>query len=108
MTRKEQHRVQVLVRVQHGVLRATEAAVLLGLSLRHLRGLLARLRQQGLAALVHGNRGRPSSRRLPEAVRVSVLTLARTTYAGVNDHHLTELLWEREGLRFPRQTFRRS
>ncbi len=65
LTHKEQHRVHVLARVQHGVLRTTEAAVLLGLSLRHLRRLLARLRQQGVAALAHGNRGRPSSRASP-------------------------------------------
>src|SRR3990172_8291733 len=59
LTPKEQHRAHVLARVQHGVLPATEAAVLLGLSLRHLRRLLARLRQQGLAALAPGNRRPP-------------------------------------------------
>ncbi len=107
LTQKEQHRVHVLARVQHGVLRAKEAALLLGLSLRHLRRLLARLRHQGLPALAHGNRGRPSPRRLPAAIRARVLTLARTIYAGVNDHHLTELLREREGLRLSRQTLQR-
>jgi len=85
LTQKEQHRVHLLTRVQHGALQAGAAAQLLGLSLRHLRRLLARLRQQGLAALAHGNRGRPSARRLPEAIRARVLTLARTRYAGVND-----------------------
>src|SRR3990170_744558 len=107
LTPKEQHRAHVLARVQHGVLPATEAAVLLGLSLRHLRRLLARLRQQGLAALAHGNRGRPSPRRLPEEVRTRVLTLARTRYVGVNDHHLTELLAEREDLHVSRRTVQR-
>src|SRR4030067_1179013 len=64
LTPKEQHRAHVLARVQHGVLPATEAAVLLGLSLRHLRRLLARLRQQGLAALAHGHpRGPPAPAR---------------------------------------------
>ena len=107
LTQKEQHRVHVLARVQHGILGAKEAASLLGLSLRHLRRLLARLCQQGLATLAHGNRGRPSPRRLSETVRTRVLTLARTRYAGVNDHHLTELLREREGLRLSRQTVQR-
>src|SRR3990170_1102625 len=107
LTQKEQHRAHVLARVQHGVLPATEAAVLLGLSLRPLRRLLARLRQQGLAGLAHGNRGRPSARRLAETIRARVLTLARTTYAGANDHHLTDLLREREGLRLSRPTVQR-
>ena len=100
LTQKEQHRVHLLTQVQQGALRAGAAAQLLGLSLRHhLRRLLARLRQHGLAALAHGNRGHPSPRRLPETVRARILTLARTRYAGLNDHHLTELLVEHEGLR---------
>ncbi|HYM92496.1 MAG TPA: ISNCY family transposase, partial [bacterium] len=68
--------------------------------------LLAEVRQHGLAALAHGNRGRPSPRRLAEAIRTKVLALARTTYAGVNDHHLTELLAEREGLHLSRPLVR--
>ncbi|HEV2283314.1 MAG TPA: ISNCY family transposase, partial [bacterium] len=36
-----------------------------------------------------------------------ILTLARTTYAGVNDHHLTELLAERHGIRVSRKTVQR-
>lgn len=107
LTQKEQHRVHLLTQVQQGALRAGAAAQLLGLSLRHLRRLLARLRQHGLAALAHGNRGHPSPRRLPETVRARILTLARTRYAGLNDHHLTELLVEHEGLRLSRRTVQR-
>ncbi|MDI6773009.1 MAG: helix-turn-helix domain-containing protein [bacterium] len=59
LTQKEQHRVHLLTQVQQGTLQAVAAAQLLDLSLRHLRRLLARWRQQGLAALAHGNRGRP-------------------------------------------------
>ncbi len=107
LTQQEQQRVHVLTRVHAGALRAWEAAQLLRLSLRHVRRLLVRLRQQGLAALAHGNRGRPSPRRLAEEVRARVLTLARTTYAGVKDHHLAELLQEHEGLRLSRRTVQR-
>lgn len=107
LTRREQNRAHVLVRVAHGGLRAKEAALLLGLSLRHLRRLLARLRHRGLAALAHGHRGRPSPRRVPETIRAKVLAAARTLYAGCNDHHLTELLAEREGIRLSRVTVRR-
>lgn len=107
LTVKEHQRAHVLAQVQHGVLRASEAAGLLGLSLRHIRRLLARLRRQGLAALAHGNRGRPSYRRLSETTRTRILTLARSTYAGMNDHHFTEVLAEREGLHVSRRTIQR-
>jgi transposase len=107
LTQQEQQRVHVITQVQHGALTAGAATQLLGLSLRHIRRLLARLRQQGLVALAHGNRGRPSPRRLSATLRTQVVTLARTRYAGVNDHHLTELLAEREGIRLSRRSLQR-
>jgi hypothetical protein len=39
-------------------------------------------------------------RRLPQRVRDRILHLARTTYAGFNDHHLCEKLVEKEGRPF--------
>jgi hypothetical protein len=40
-------------------------------------------------------------------VRDRILQLARTTYAGFNDHHLCEKLVEKEGLSLGRETLRR-
>ena len=99
--------MQVLSRVLDGVLSGREAARLLALSPRQIRRLRRRLRAHGPAALAHGNRGRPSPRRTAETIRTRILTLARTTYAGVNDHQLTDLLAEREGVRVSRKTVQR-
>jgi hypothetical protein len=65
------------------------------------------MREDGEAALAHANRGRPSSRRLPDAVRAKIVQLARGTYAGFNDHHLHEKLVEYEGFSLSRETLRR-
>ena len=83
------------------------AAELLSLSVRQVRRLKKRLREHGEAALAHANRGRPSLRCLPSRVRQSVIRLARTTYAGFNDHHLCEKLCEVEGFSLSRETLRR-
>jgi transposase len=107
LTKKEQQRAYILSRVLAGTLTARTAADLLALSIRHLRRLLADLRTQGIAGLAHGNRGRVSARRFPDPIRARVVTLARTSYAGINDHQLTELLQERNGLRLSRPTVRR-
>jgi transposase len=104
---REQQRGQVLPRVQGRRLTARAAATLLGLSIRHVRRLLAGLRQKGLAALAHGNRGRQSSRHVSETIRARVLILARTRYRGCNDCHFTQLLAEREGIRLSRPTVHR-
>ena len=83
------------------------AAELLSLSVRQVKRLKKRLREQGEAALAHANRGRPSPRRLPARVRQAVVRLARSTYAGFNDHHLCEKLCEVEGFSLSRETLRR-
>ncbi len=83
------------------------AASLLHLTPRHVKRLKSRLRQAGEAALAHASRGRPSHRRLPDRVRDRILQLARTTYAGFNDHHLCEKLVEKEGFSLGRETLRR-
>ena len=107
LSRTEQHRAHLIGQILAGHLTVPEAAPLLGLSSRHLRRLLAKVRQYGLAALAHGNRGRPSPRRLADATRARLLTLARTTYAGCNDCHLTELLAEHQQLHVSRPTVQR-
>jgi hypothetical protein len=59
----EQRRLLVLIQLQSGVLVNAEAAGLLGLSVRQVQRLRGAYAQQGAAALVHGNRGRPSATR---------------------------------------------
>jgi transposase len=107
LSQKELQRVSVISACVKGDMACARAAALLSLSIRHVRRLKKRLREQGEAALAHANRGRPSPRRLPAQVRRSVLRLARTTYAGFNDHHLCEKLCEVEGYSFSRETLRR-
>jgi len=107
LNQEEQRRGMVLSKVLEGTLLAKDAATLLGLSLRHCRRLLAAIRHSGPAALAHGNRGRPPHNQLPQRVRQRVLRLAKTTYAGFNDHHLTEMLLEEQDLRLSRPTISR-
>ncbi|HEY8684544.1 MAG TPA: ISNCY family transposase, partial [Chloroflexota bacterium] len=107
MTRKEQTRVKVLNEVNEGVLTAEEAAGLLGVSLRQVRRLLAVYRTEGVAAMAHGNRGRQPAHRIDPATRQQVRALAGGKYAGCNQHHLTDLLAEREGIGVSRSTVRR-
>jgi len=107
LNRKEQRRLVVLNQVEIGKMIGKEAAEVLDLSLRHVRRILAAYRKEGAAALAHGNRGRKPHHALDESLRRQVLELARSTYAGCNNQHLTELLAEREGINLSRSTVRR-
>src|SRR5467141_1639569 len=107
LSQKELQRVAVISRCVKGELACARAAGLLCLSVRQIKRLKKRMREDGEAALAHANRGRPSHRRLPDAVGARIVQLSRSTYAGFNDHHLCEKLVEREGFTLSRETLRR-
>jgi len=107
LNRKEQRRLVVLNQVEVGRMTGREASEVLGLSLRHVRRLLAAYRKEGAAALAHGNRGRKPHHALDEGVRKQVLELVQSTYIGCNHRHTTELLAEREGIVLSRSSVRR-
>jgi transposase len=104
---KELKRAQVLTRVLAGEWTEQEAAEVLGLSERQVRRLQTAYAEEGVQALVHGNRGRLPTHTLPASVRARVVELAQGKYAGFNQQHLTEKLNTVEGLTVSRTTVRR-
>src|SRR5438445_4475792 len=107
LSQKELQRVAVISACIKGEMACARAAELLCLSVRQIKRLKKRLREDGEAALAHASRGRPSPRRLPVRMRDRILHLARTRYVGFNDHHLCEKLREVEGCSLGRETLRR-
>ena len=94
----------VLAHLTRGDLTIEEAAELLDVSVRHAWRLRAGFLVEGPAALAHGNRGRPSPRRIDEATRAKVVALAGSVaYKGANDTFLAELFAEHEGIGCPPQ-----
>lgn len=98
MSQTELNRLQVLEQALEGLITTSYAALLLGLSERHVYRLKARLREHGPASLAHGNRGRKPAHTIPEHIRQQVVHLAQTKYRGCNYTFLSELLCEHEGI----------
>lgn len=107
LTVKEQKRLHVLNELEAGRITNRKASELIGVTERHIYRLKAKYRIEGAKALEHGNRGRESPRRIPDAIRAQVVNLVREKYRGFNDHHLTELLRERHDILLSRSTVRR-
>jgi transposase len=107
LTPRAQQRLTVLTALDRGAVSTPEAAALLGLSTRQLRRLRRAYQRHGPKALIHGNRGRRSVRRVDDATRARIAQLARTTYTGVNHQHLSELLAERDGIALSHPTIHR-
>ena len=104
---QEQRRLLILNQVERGVVSVVEAAELMGVSVRQVHRLRAAYQVEGVAAVVHGNRGRAPAHTLPAALRHQVLQLAQTTYADCNHQHMSELLAERDGIQISRASLRR-
>lgn len=107
LTQKEQVRLKVLNQVGVGDLEGRQAAEMLGISLRHLRRLLAAYRKEGATAIAHGNRRRKPSNTLETYLKEQVVKLAQAKYAGFNTLHFTEFLTEQEGVNLSRSSVRR-
>ena len=72
----EQRRLYMLTELLAGRLTMVEAALTLDLSIRHLKRLKTRYRDEGIAALVHGNRGRHPWNAVADVLAERVVELA--------------------------------
>src|SRR5437867_4694311 len=93
MGNRDARRLGLVQAALQGKITNREGAEALGLSLRQFKRLRTRVRQAGPRGLIHGNRGRPSQRRLAEATRLRIQELL-TGAIKINDHHLAELVSE--------------
>ena len=106
MSVKELRRVHVIHQTMEKKLTQIKAGALLGLTARHVRRLLQRVRQEGDRGLVHRGRGTPSNRRLPEKVKAMVLRLYAQRYGDFGPTLAAEKLAERHGITLSAETVR--
>lgn len=107
LTMNEIRRLYVMQQIEDKQITGSQAAQLLGLSLRQIRRLIAKYREHGAPGLVHGNRGRAPNNRIEEAWQVRIWELAQEKYKDYNDSHFTEELEAKHGMKVSRSTVRR-
>jgi hypothetical protein len=96
MSKQEFSRLDVLLRVQSGRLRVTDACVI-SLQRRQVFRLLRGLKQDGATSLLSKRRGRPSNHRLPAEVRTLALSIVRDQYADFGPTLAAEKLAQHHG-----------
>ena len=84
-----------------------EAALVLGVTERQGYRIKAKIREEGVRGVLHGNRGHPCSWKVSQKTERKIVELARGKYRGFNDHHLTEKLGQEEGIKLSREKVRR-
>jgi len=103
---KHARRLGLVEAALRGEISNRQGAERLGASLRQFKRWRARVRHRGPVGLVHGNRGRPSPRRIAASLRARIEDLLTGPPIRLNDHHLSDLLSE-EGQRVSADTVRR-
>lgn len=106
MSLKEVDRYEVVKRLVRQEINGTQAAGLLKLSTRQVRRLKSKTKEKGAAGLVHGNRGKPSNRRLPKGERDEIARLLRERYPDFKPTFACEKLRERHRIERDPKTVR--
>ena len=104
MSQKELDRLEVIQRVVSKRLRQRQAAGQLMLSIRQVKRLVRRYREQGASGLVSRHRGKRPGNAIPEALRKEILRLIRTRYGDFGPTLAAEKLHERHGHRLSAET----
>lgn len=106
MSQEELKRSHVIRQRLEGHLMQKEAAIQLDLSIRHVRRLEERMRDRGERGLIHGLRGKPSLRKIPEKTRQRVLSIYEKDYYDFGPTLACEKLLERNKIHISDETLR--
>ena len=106
MSQKEVQRLAVIGQVLQGGLVQAQAAQMLGVSVRQIKRLCRRVRQQGAAGLISQRRGRPSHRRIAPQRREHYVGLVREHYGDFGPQLAHEYLRREHGFAWSVETLR--
>lgn len=106
MSVKEAGRLAVVHQVLDGQLKQAAAAQKLDISVRQVKRLCRRVREQGDAGLISKRRGQRSNRKIDDGVRQTVLELVRQYYSDFGPELAREHLAEHHGFAHSTETLR--
>ena len=107
MTQADRDRLVTLKKAKKKLITQREAAEELGVSTRHVKRLLHALKKRGDKAVVHGLRGKPSNRRIPEMTeKEAVKTLSAKVYEDFGPTLAAEYLGKKHGIDASKETVR--
>ena len=107
MKGKDLKRWKIIEAVIEKGIKHKKAAEILELSIRQIKRLVKRGRQEGASGLIHRGRGQESNRKHSKEFKERVLEKCRKVYEGFGPTLLCEKLEERNHLRVNRETLRK-
>lgn len=98
MSKKDLDKYDVIKRTIRREITVKKAGELLRLCERQIHRLKNKIKERGAAGLIHGNRGKPSNRRMPEKERQKIISILRQRYSDFRPTHASEKLRDIHGI----------
>lgn len=106
MTQKELSRYEIIKRLINQEINGTEAAKQLGLSVRQIKNLKAAVKRNGPKGIIHGNRNRPSNRKIIEEKIKKIKEIIKANYYDFGPTFATEKLEENHNIKISHEKLR--
>jgi hypothetical protein len=106
MSSQELSRYDIIRELLDGKINGTQAAVQLRLTTRHMRRLKKIVEKFGAKGLIHGNRGKPSNRKITEKILKKAKRYLKKHYSDFKPTFASEKLEERHGIKLGREKVR--
>src|SRR5215471_3025294 len=106
LTRRDRDVLKVLHEVRRGHITQKEGAEQLKRTARWIRELVGRIEEKGDRAIMHGLRGRPSTRKIAEKIEKKAVTIIQREYADFGPTLASEYLGRDHQITASRETVR--
>jgi hypothetical protein len=99
LTKREIERLTVVRQVMRRELKQKVAAEVLSLTTRQVRNLVRKVERDGAKGIVHGNRGKPSPKRMAPGLVDRIVALVKERYRDFKPKFAAEKLWKRDKIK---------
>lgn len=106
MSTREIERLRIVHKVMERRLAQVKAAEMMGVTDCQVRRILQKVQERGDRSIIHGNRGRPSLRRISKEEEERIIGFVKKRYLDFGPTFASEKLWECEGVRIGREKLR--
>lgn len=106
MSLREIDRFRIVQGIIQMDLTQVKAAEVLGITDRHIRRLVRRVREEGARGIMHRSRGRASPHRMLKELEERIAGVVEEKYTGFGPTLASEKLFERDGIRISKEKLR--
>lgn len=107
MSKKEVERIRYIGMAIEGKITQTKASELMKVSYRQTKRIIRKVKKQGIEAIIHGNRGKESPKKIKEEMKNKIAEIYTTKYRDFSPKFASEKLFELHNIKLSSETMRK-